>query len=598
MDVAALLERIGHDWRGRALAALVALAAGLPGLIALPPLDRDESRFAEASAQMLETGDFVSPKFQDTPRFKKPVGIYWLQAASVATLSHVEDRRIWAYRVPSILGAMLAAAACVWGAAAFLGPGASLLAGAMFGASFLLSAEASIAATDGVLAGGVTLAMAALGRLYLAARGGPPAGRRVKVLFWTGMAISILVKGPIGPMVAALALVALCLWERRARWLADLGWGWGLLAILALVGPWALAITVASDGAFWGASLGGDLAPKLLGGQEGHGEPPGFYAVLAPLLLFPATVVLPAGVVAGWKARAEPAVRFALCWLIPAWIVFEIAPTKLAHYPLPLFGAAFWLIARALEPFPLGVEQAERTRKARTRYLDALPDRQSDSTLAGSALVGPPGRIVRWTGVALTIVVAAAFAAAGPLVAARVNGGEGMGWAVVTALLYIAAGAVGAGFMIRSQAVKAVVAGGALALLAHGLLLGVTAPSLRALWLSSRAARALAAAGASPRQGVIPGPVTVAGYEEPSLVFLLGTGTELGDASAAADAIAEGRPAIVEARQTPAFAAALVADGVKARRAGEGAGLDYSNNQHDVLQIFLPAGAPTSENKP
>ena len=561
MDIAALLERIGRGWRGPVLAALVALAAGLPGLIALPPLDRDESRFAQASAQMLEAGDFVSPKFQDTPRFKKPVGIYWLQAASVAILSHVEDRRIWAYRVPSILGAMLAAAACAWGAAAFLGPGASLLAGAMLGASFLLSAEASIAATDGVLAGGVTLAMAALGRLYLAARGGPAASRRVKVLFWTGMAISILVKGPIGPMVAALALIALCLWERRVRWLADLGWGWGLIAILALVGPWALAITVASDGAFWGASLGGDLAPKLLSGQDGHGEPPGFYTMLAPLLLFPATVLLPAGVVAGWKMRAEPAVRFALSWLIPGWIVFEIAPTKLIHYPLPLFGAVFWLIARGLvEP--------------------------------------PPGRIARWTGVVLTMLVSAAFAAAGPLAAAKVSAGEGMAWAAVTALLYIAAGAAGAWFIIRSQAVRAVVAGGALALLAHGLLLGVAAPSLRALWLSSRAAKALAAAGASPQQGVIPGPVTVAGYEEPSLVFLLGTGTELGDASAAADAIAEGRPAIVEARQTPAFQAALVADGVKARRAGEGAGLDYSNNQHDVLQIFLPASAPTSESKP
>jgi 4-amino-4-deoxy-L-arabinose transferase-like glycosyltransferase len=361
-------------------------------------------------------------------------------------------------------------------------------------------------------------------------------------------------------MVVALALIALCLWERRARWLADLGWGWGLLAMLALVGPWALAITVASDGAFWGASLGGDLAPKLLGSQEGHGEPPGFYMVLAPLLLFPATVLLPAGVVAGWKARAEPAVRFALCWLIPSWIVFEITPTKLVHYPLPLFGAVFWLIARAL--------------------------------------ADPPGRVVRWTGVALTIVVSAAFAAVGPLAAAKVNAGEGMVWAVVTGLLYIGAGGLGAWFMMRSQAMKALITGGALALVAHGLLLGVTAPSLRALWLSSRAAKALAAAGASPQQGVIPGPVTVAGYEEPSLVFLLGTGTELGDASAAADAIAEGRPAIVEARQTPAFAAALVANGVKARRAGEGAGLDYSNNQHDVLQIFLPAGAPTSENKP
>ena len=71
---------------------------------------------------MLETGDFVVIHYQDKPRFEKPVGIHWLQAASVSLLSSPEAREVWAYRVPSLLGAMLAAAACVWGAAAFFGP--------------------------------------------------------------------------------------------------------------------------------------------------------------------------------------------------------------------------------------------------------------------------------------------------------------------------------------------------------------------------------------------------------------------------------------------------------------------------------------------
>src|SRR5947207_5922582 len=111
------LDRWGRGWRGPFLAAIVALIAGLPGVFALPVLDRDEARFAEASAQMLESGDFVSIRFQAEPRFKKPVGIHWLQAASVRALSHPEDRAIWAYRIPSLLGAMLAAGACAWGAA-------------------------------------------------------------------------------------------------------------------------------------------------------------------------------------------------------------------------------------------------------------------------------------------------------------------------------------------------------------------------------------------------------------------------------------------------------------------------------------------------
>src|SRR5579864_4179922 len=184
MTLKTYLDQLLAKGRGPLLAAFVALLAGAPSLFTLPPIDRDESRFAEASAQMLETGDFTTIMFQAEPRFKKPVGIYWLQALSVKALSSVEQRAIFAYRIPSVLGAMLAAAACAWGAAAFLSPGASVAAGAILGASFLLSTEASIAATDGVLAGAVTLAMAALARLYLAAHGGPPAGRRVKALFW------------------------------------------------------------------------------------------------------------------------------------------------------------------------------------------------------------------------------------------------------------------------------------------------------------------------------------------------------------------------------------------------------------------------------
>jgi len=544
---------VSRGWRGPILAAVVALLAVLPGLVALPPLDRDESRFAEASAQMLETGDFVSPKFQETPRFKKPAGIYWLQAAAVRVFSHVEDRQIWAYRIPSLLGAMMAAAACAWGAAAFARPGSAFLAGALLGSTFLLSTEGAVAATDAVLAGSVTLAMASLGRLYFAARDGPAAGRLAKILFWLAVTLSIAVKGPIGPMIVVLTLAALAIWDRKAGWIRSLGWGWGAILILAVIGPWAMAITVASDGAFWSGAVGGDLASKLAGGDDGHGAPPGFHMLLAPLLMFPATFLLPAAAVIAWRGRSEPAIRFALCWLIPAWLVFEATPTKLAHYPLPLYGAVAWLMARSL------AEPADRA----------------------------PQPIVRGVGAALMMVAAIAFAAIGPIAVGRLNGGVSMPVALAAAALYLAAGAAGAGLLSKDEAVKAALWAGALAILAHGLIAGVVAPSLKPLWLSSRAAKALEAAGASPRQGVVPGPVAVVGYEEPSLVFLLGADTELGDADDGADAIADGRPVIVESRQLPAFRLALARQGLDVQRIGEGAGLDYSNNAHDMLLMFL-----------
>ena len=550
MNVGERLDLLAKDWRGPMVAAFVAFLAALPGALGLPPLDRDEARFAQASAQMLESGDFVTIRFQDTPRFKKPVAVYWLQAAAVKALSNVESREIWAFRVPSVLGAMLAAAACAWGAAGAFGSREGLLAGIMLGSSFLLSTEADIAATDAALAGAVTLAMAALARLYLAARGGVSAGRPSKALLWAGIGFSILLKGPVGPMIVLLAIGALCAWERRVAWVKTLGWGWGLIAVAAFVGPWAMAITVATDGAFWGAAVGGDLAPKLLRGQEGHGAPPLFYAALAPLMLFPAVLALPGGLSAGWRARAEPGVRFALCWLIPAWLVFELTPTKLVHYTLPLYGALAWLMARALaEPF---------------------------------------GRSARWSGAALAALAGLLFASAGFFAMSRLSDFSGLPWAVLAAVLFLAAAGLGAWMLMEKKAVAAVTVSALTALVAHGVLVGLLAPALRPLWLSSRAARALALVNLSPREGVTQGPVTVAGYEEPSIVFLLGTNTELGDAEDAATAIVQGRPAIVEGRLDAAFEAALIRDGVKALRVGQGAGLDYSNNHHDILRIYRP----------
>ncbi|MGA0603542.1 ArnT family glycosyltransferase [Caulobacter sp. KR2-114] len=543
------------------MAAFVAVLAGLPGLFLTPTIDRDEPRFAEATAQMLETGDFVSIQFQDLPRFKKPVGVYWLQAASVKLLSHAEDREIWAYRLPSLLGAALAAAACAWGASAFLSPGLATIAGVALGTGFVFSTEAFLATTDGVLAGAITLAMAALGRLYLAETGGPRAGRRTRAWFWLGLAVSILVKGPVGPLIVGLTLLTLGVWDRKARWMRHLGWGWGLILIAALVGPWAMAITVATDGAFWGAAVGGDLAPKLAGGQEGHGAPPLTYALLASLLIFPATLLLPAGLSGGWRNRAEPGVRFAIAWAVPAWIVFELIPTKLPHYPLPLFGALAWLMARAL---------AE-----------------------------PIGRLSRLAGAGLAALAAVAFAAVSLAAPIWLKVPGAWPAAAASALAFLAAGGVGAWLLLRQNAGRGLVIASGLGLVAHTVFWAALAPALTPLWPSSDTMIALRRAGLDPRNGMTPGPITLAGYQEPSLIFALGTATELGDGQTAADAIADGRPVVVEGRQQDAFVAALRANGDAAQMVGAVHGFDYSNGRPVALRLFKPAlenapPAPTS----
>ncbi len=78
----------------------------MPGFFQIPPVDRDEAYFAQATKQMIETGDYVDIRYQDDVRYRKPVGIYWMQAAVVNTASALgvpmRWTTIWLYRVPSL----------------------------------------------------------------------------------------------------------------------------------------------------------------------------------------------------------------------------------------------------------------------------------------------------------------------------------------------------------------------------------------------------------------------------------------------------------------------------------------------------------------
>src|SRR5215471_15799226 len=109
--LAALIDFVAQSHARACFILVVAvLCAVLPGFFSIPPTDRDEARFAQATKQMLETGDYIDIRFQDDVRYKKPVGIYWLQAGVVRTAEALGVRNalttIWLYRIPSLAGAI------------------------------------------------------------------------------------------------------------------------------------------------------------------------------------------------------------------------------------------------------------------------------------------------------------------------------------------------------------------------------------------------------------------------------------------------------------------------------------------------------------
>ena len=523
------------DARPRTLLVLYCLLCWLPGFITLPPSDRDESRFAQATKQMLETGDFVRIREGEEARNKKPVGIYWLQAPFAALLGR---ERIWAYRVPSLLGAT-GAVLLTHEAGLRLGSRrAALLAAAMLGASVLLAVEARTAKTDAVLLCATTAAMLVLARAYLDP-GGVGAGAAAG--FWLAVGAGVLVKGPITPMVAGLATGALVLRDRWAGrgtrrgvgWLRALRPGWGVPLALLVVLPWFVAIGLATRGAFFADAVGGDLGAKLAGGSESHWGPPGLHALLVPLLLLPGSALVLPGIVAGWRARAQPAARVLLAWLVPAWLVFELVPTKLPHYPLPLYPALCLLGA--------------------------------GWAVDGGAAPGWVARLGRGLAVLAAVLLGAAALALPVLL-------RSSPWLGVPA--GIAAAGV-AWLLWRRGAAPALLAMPVL----YASVFGLELPRLAPLWLSPRAV-AMAAG---------PGPLGAVGDAEPSLRFLGGTDTRfLPGGVAGADALAAGEVGrvLVGDRDLEAFRAEAARLGLDAREIGVIRGYNYSRGRWVTLTGF------------
>src|SRR5436853_6622816 len=327
----------------------------LPGFFNIPPIDRDEARFAQATKQMVETGDFVDIRFQDDVRYKKPVGIYWLQGAAVETASALglprAELRIWGYRVPSLIGAIGAVLLSYWAALAFVTRRGAVFAALIMCSSVLLGVEARLAKTDAMLLLTVVAAMGAMARVYLSwQRGEDPVHPPWSwpAIFWTALAGGILLKGPRILMFVALTISTLAILDRTAVWVWRLRPVWGLMWLLVLVLPWFVAIFWRAGDTFFVDSLGGDMLSKLAA-QESHGAPPGTYLLLFWVTFWPGAPLAALAASAVWRARREPGAQYLLAWLIPSWIVFEAVLTKLPHYVLPLYPAIAILTVGALE---------------------------------------------------------------------------------------------------------------------------------------------------------------------------------------------------------------------------------------------------------
>lgn len=536
--------------RGRFAAVILVLFCAVlfvPGIAEIPVLDRDEGRFVQATTQMLDSGDFVNIRFQDEARHQKPVGIYWLQSASVALFGGPEAAQIWAYRLVSVVGATLGVLFTWLAGRVLFNPTIAFAGAALMAASVVLVGEAHIAKTDAALFAAITGMQACLARLYVDGRAGNRGPLLVALGFWLALGVGILLKGPIAPMVGGLTLVSLLIMDRSWSLLTALRPLWGVSLMLVIVAPWFIAIQIETAGAFASGSLGRDFLDKLLGaGIATHQMPPGYFLLLVGITLWPASLFLWPALAAGVRSRAGLSLRFCLAWLVLPWLAFELAPSKLPHYTLPLYPALALLIAWAA----LG---------AGGRYLH----RWWAWGLYGLWGVGT-------VAAAIAIVI--------------VPGSVGGTWldGIAPALVMVAGAGLTLWALWRRRHTHAV-AGMLVTALSLPLLASITAPALDNLWVT----RAVSAQVAAIDDGA-PMPIVSAGFHEPSLVFRLGTDTVLGNGDQAARFLADmpNGLALIESREMPAFLAAVDALALEPVAVGRAEGLNYSKGDRVEITLF------------
>jgi len=502
----------GSWWGGLGL-LLMCLTVYLPGLVAIPPVDRDESRFAHAARQMLETGDYVVPRRAGDGgmggvRLNKPPLIYWLQCASAATFGDAPGRyanaNIWVFRLPSVLCA-IGAVLLTWrmGLSMF-DARAAFLGAAMLAICPMVVWDAHQARADQLLLLTVTATQWALLRVWRD-DAGPGVGVHRKswaraMIFWACIGAGVMAKGPITPLIAAMTIAMLSITTRDWRWIGRLRPFAGLALVIVMVAPWVVLVAQRVGWESYVRIVYDETIGRSASPRENHWFPPGFHAVLFPVLFWPGSLLTGLGLARAFRrgfggraglwsrlrnAAGDPASRFMLCWIVPAWIFFELISTKLPHYTMPLYPAIALLSARAVFAAEAG-RLADVSKRMSRMGFSIWVIIGIAATLGLSGLVLSAGRL---------------DAAESWLVTLR---GLGFPAAVIVAGLIAAARALQPGRFVRAQ-----VWGMAIVMVWGATFLQVILPRAQNVWVTPRVAELL---GADATLGAV-------GYVEDSLIF-------------------------------------------------------------------------------
>ena len=334
---------VGARWSRRLAALLlVVLCIRLVSLGLYPLMDTTEPRYAEIARKMLASGDWVTPWFDHgVPFWGKPPMSFWASAASMALLGVNE---IGARLAPFIATVLTVALLWAWPRRQTDAAEIPWAAGVVLASSLLGFVSAGAVMTDMFMVLGTTLCMVGFRRAMVDQKPGI-----WPWLFFIGLAIGLLAKGPVATVLTMLALGLWVLWNRSwgAAW-RRLPWFRGLLVTLVVVTPWYLLAEYRTPGFLRYFIIGEHVQRFLVSGWNGdlyghpHSEVRGTIWWYALAGYMPWTVV--ALVAAVLAARRGPAMAgafepgecsYLMSWLLAGACFFTASHNVLPPYVLP-----------------------------------------------------------------------------------------------------------------------------------------------------------------------------------------------------------------------------------------------------------------------
>ena len=328
----------------------------IAGTWSLPLIDRDEPRFAEASREMIQRGDYVVPYFNNQLRLDKPPLTYWAQTVSYRMFGEND----FAARFPSAVAAALIAMTISILGFKIGSRRTGWYAAIIFTLCLQTFIHAKAAVADMWLALFVTTAhWSGLELLRDGLTNSSPETSDIKpmkyhwwFLFYISLALGFLAKGPIA-WTPLLTVGSTVFYAPHLQLRRRLKFVRGITLMLVMVAAWGIPALIQTHGEFLRIGIGRHVIGRSFGAMEGHGwNSLGGYILLLPFYFvtvfvsfFPWSIRLHSLLKRLWHKHDKID-----CYLFSGvaiiFAIFSLLKTKLPHYTLPAFGMMALLLAR------------------------------------------------------------------------------------------------------------------------------------------------------------------------------------------------------------------------------------------------------------